>query len=535
MSGWKISFVGPPQNGKATNAGPPFGILCFLCFLWPFLPACSKRSSDSQQVLRLAQRNEPATLDPHLATLPDEFFIIRALGEGLLTPNPDGGSPLPGIAESWSVSPDGLVYTFRLRPDAQWSNGDPVTADDFAYSIRRVLTPTTAAPKAPLFFSLKNAREFFEGKIGDFAQVGVAARDAHTLVLTLGHTNQDLPALAASGPWIPVHRPTVEARGRHWTRPGSHTGNGMFTLREWSPNQHIVVRKNPAYWDHANVHLEVIRFLAFDSGDTEDRAFRAGQVDVTLAVPFARLDSYRHATPAMMQTVKLHETRYLALNNQVPPLNDVRVRRALSLSLDRNVLVDKVLKGGQTAGYHLIPPGLGGHRPAATITEDAGLARQLLAEAGFPNGRNFPRLELATWVGAGNLVIEAIQQRWHSQLGIDVSLVQREARTHLAAMASGDYQIAFATAIPDYDSAADLLQHFTAGDAGNYPHWSNPAYDRLVANHALPDAEKLLLETLPVIPLYFNAKNFLRRPAVRAWREDALWTRYYKHVHLGQE
>jgi len=480
--------------------------------------SCAKRESNpSAQILRISQRNEPATLDPQLATLPDEFFIIRALSEGLLVPNPAGGAPLPGVAERWEASADGLSWTFHLRANSRWSNGDPVTAADFVSAIGRVRNPATPAPKAPLFAALQQA----------------TAPDARTLVLHLKQVTPDLPSLAASGPWIPVHLATVAKHGPAWTRPGNFVGNGPFTLAEWSPNQRLIVRKNPNYWDAAAVQLDEIQFLAFDNGDTEERAFRAGQVDVTMGVPVAKLDSYQAASPAVLHTVPLHETRYLALNTARPPLNDVRVRRALSLALDRRILADKVLKGGQRPAYTLVPAGLGGYTPAPAVTEDRDEARRLLAAAGFPGGKNFPKLELSTW-GASTTVLEAIQQAWRAELGVEIGLLQREARTHLAALAAGDYDLGFATAIPDYDSAGDVLSRLVSGQAENYPHWSNATYDRLVSAHRLQDAEKLLLDEMPVIPLYFNAKNFLLRPAVHGWREDALWTRYYKNVSLHE-
>ncbi len=497
---------------------------------------CSKRElpTPTESVLRISQRNEPATLDPQLATLPDEFFVLRALSEGLVTPNPDGGTPLPGVAERWETSADGLTWTFHLRSNARWSNGALVTAHDFVYSVRRALTATTAAPKASLFYVLRHARDFFLGREQDFSHVGISASDAHTLVLTLEHPSADLLSLVASGPWLPVHQATIERHGRLWTRADHFVGNGPFTLVEWLPNQRIVVRKNPGYWDAAAVQLDAVHLLAFDSSDSEERTFRAGQIDVSITVPFAKLESYRQATPSLMHTVPLHETRYLALNVSRPPLNDARVRRALSLALDRRVLVEKVMKGGQRPAYSFVSPGLGGYTPAAQLTEDAAEARRLLAEAGFPGGRGFPALELTTW-GAGNLVLEAIQQRWHTELGITVSIMQREAHTHLVSLANGDYALGYATAIPDYDSALDVLQRLVAGDPGNYPQWRNPAYDRLVATGDLSGAERVLLEELPLIPLYYNNRNYLARPVVRGWREDALWTRFYKHVHLQPE
>ncbi len=501
-----------------------------LLVLWALLglcTGCAKRepAADSPHILRISQRNEPATLDPQLATLPDEFFIIRALGEGLLTPNPDGGAPLPGAAERYEVSPDGLTYTFHLRPDAKWSNGSPVTAQDFVMLIKRALTPATAAPKAALFFSISGATEYYKIASGP---LGVTAPDAHTLMLTLTQPDADFPAKVASGPWIPV-----DQTGR--------AGNGPFVLVEQKANQHIIVRKNPHYWDAAKVKLDGIRFLAMDNGDTEERAFRAGQLDVTMAVPFTKLAGYRAEQPSRLRSVPLSETRYLVLNTTRPPLDDARVRRALALALDRTTLVDKVLRSGEPA-LNFVPAGLGGYAPAERITQNIAEARRLLAEAGFPEGRGFPKLELSTWP-VNPAQLEAVQQMWRQELGIEITLAPREARTHLASLASGDFALAFMTAIPDYDGASDLLTQLTSAHPLNYPHWRNAKYDRLVAaattsldpaarNTAYQQAEKLLLTEMPVIPLYFNTQNFLVAPRVKNWRADRLWTRFYRDLSV---
>jgi oligopeptide transport system substrate-binding protein len=510
--------------------------LCVLCVAWvPFMAACAKRAAaPDTPVLRISQRNEPATLDPQLATLPDEFFIIRALSEGLVNPNPAGGVPLPGVATRWESTPDGLTWTFHLDPAARWSNGDPVTADDFVASIRRALTPATAAPKASLFFPIRNASAFYRGSLTDFSLVGVAAPDGRTLVIKLERAMADFLPLVASGPWIPVHSATVARLGSEWSKPGNFVGNGPFILTEWSPHQHLTVRRSPHFHRADAIKLGGIQFIIFDSGDTEERAFRAGQLDVTMAVPTTKLDGYRDQPASPLRIADLHETRYLALNTTRFPLNDVRVRRALSLSLDRESLTGKILKAGQHPAHSFIPPGLGGYRPGTVLTENADEARRLLAEAGFPGGKDFPKLELSTW-GAGTAVLEAIQQRWHRELGINVTLLQREARTHLASLTDGSYDLGFVTAIPDYASPLDLLIRFTKNHAENYPHWHNPGFDALLDHPSPPawiEAEALLLDQLPVIPLYYNARSYLVRPSVHGWREDALWTRYYHNVFL---
>ncbi len=520
-----------------------------LCTL---LTACSKREAAADQVLRLSQRNEPATLDPQLATLPDEYFSARALFEGLTIPNPDGPTPLPGVAESWDVSPNSLVWTFRLRADARWSNGDPVTAGDFVWSFQRMLTPALGAAKASLFFPVRNASAFLRGEIPDFSSVGFSAPDDHTLTITLDHPAPYLPALAATGAWLPVHRATVERHGigrdSRWSDPGNLVGNGPFTLVEWKASQQIELRRNEHYWDRANVLLPAIRLVLFDNNDAEERAFRAGQIDVTMTVPAARLDHYRTEEPMLLRRQRLYETRYLSLNTRRGPLGDPRVREALSLAIDRRALTDHLLKGGQQPANAFIPAWLGGYlpRPAASSPVEPPLtrARRLLAEAGFPEGRGFPRLEFSTWTNT--TVLEAIQQMWKRNLGIDTAIVLREARVHLAALGTGTFDVALVPLIPDYDNPLDVLGELLSSSPSNYGGWSSAEYDRLVReasrnpkppadNTHYRGAEEILLKETPVIPLYFSTQSFLVAPRVRGWRTDSLWNRYYKHVSLDSK
>lgn len=517
----------------------------FALLLIGFAAGCAPReAAPDTSVLQLSQRNEPGDLDPARASLPDDFFIIRALGEGLVTPSADGTAPQPAAASGWKVSADGLVYTFHLRPGATWSNGEPVTAGDFVDSYRRALTPSTAAPKAALFFLVRGAEDFYRGRLTDFSQVGFRAVDDHTLVVTLGHPAAHFLAYAASGPWIPVNPRVVARHGRAWTRPENHVGNGAFTLAEWRPNQRIVVQKRADYWDATNIGLKGIHFLAFDNGDAEDRAFRAGQIDVTMAVPHSKLATYAAEQPSRLQHSPLHETRYLTFNTTRPPLNDVRVRRALALALDRSALVNQVLQGGLTVATHYVPAGLGGFVSTAQLTEDADEARRLLAAAGFPGGAGFPRLEITGWTQT--TVLEAVQAMWKKQLGLEVRIAVREARVHLAALQQGDYDIGFMTAIPDVADPADLLKELQSAAPANLPQWRDETFDRLLAAAQqavtptdrlarLAAAEARLVAECPVVPLYFNARNYLLDPAVHGWREDAMWTRYYKGVALRRE
>lgn len=518
------------------------GACCWLGGL--LFTGCAPRSAaPADAVLRIAQRNEPADLDPARATLPDEFFIIRALSEGLVTPAPDGGTPLPAAAKRWEISDDGLTWTFHLRQDATWSNGEPVTARDFVASYRRVLTPATAAPKAALFFLVRGAQDFYRGHTDDFGSVGFHAANDHTLIVTLAQPAPHFLAYAASGPWIPVHAATVERHGRQWTRPENFVGNGPFVLKEWRPKQRIAVQRRADYWDATAVKLDGIHFLAFDHGDAEERAFRAGQIDVTMAVPQSKIAAYAAESSPRLRQVPLHETRYLAINTQRGPLTDARVRQALSLALDRSALVNHVLQGSQTVARHYVPEGLGGFHSAVALTENIGEAQALLASAGFPGGAGFPVLELTGWTQTP--VLEAVQAMWKQNLGIQVNIALREARVHQAALNTGDYDIGFMTAIPDVADPANLLDDFRTGASGNYAQWSDPTLDELLDTAAAePDAdgrlqrlaaaEARMLAKAPLAPLYFNRQTFLVAPRVRGWQADALWTRFYKDVTIAE-
>lgn len=510
-------------------------------------------ASEPKKILRLSQRNEPSDLDPATATLPDEFFIIRALCEGLVAPAPvtmAEATPeavvLPAAAERWEKTDDGLTYTFHLRPTATWSNGEPVTADDFLNSYRRILTPSTGAPKAALFFMVKNAQAFAAGKLTDFSAVGFQVVDRLTFRITLERPMPEFLLYVASGPWLPINERVIAAHGRAWTRPENYVGNGPFVLTEWRPNQRIITTRNPRYHRPSAVKLDEIHFMGIDSADTEERAFRAEQLDVTMTVPFAKIGGYVRDRPGEIHRAPLAETRFLSFNTQREPLRDRRVRTALSMAIDRELITRQLLHGGHLPADRLVPPPLRGKvddasGPTPSLDLDSDRARTLLAEAGFPGGRGFPRLELTTWVNSP--ITEVIQQMWKRELGIEVGLAIREAKVHVSALREGNYDIAFITAIPDVADAANLLEEFISNAPGNYPHWSDRRFDELMElaknetdrtkrNAALLAAEDRLMEQSPLAPLYFNSKNWLMSSRVRGWQHDSLWTRFYLDLEV---
>jgi oligopeptide transport system substrate-binding protein len=542
MCGWNRSAA----SGRVRSAS----LLLLLATLLVF-PGCSKNhepATSAARVLRISQRNEPSDLDPATATLPDEFFVIGALSEGLLVPDPAGGPPLPAAAERFDTSADGLTYTFHLRAGARWSDGNPITAADFVDSYRRLLTPATGAPKADLFFAVKNARAFATATLADFSQVGFRASDDLTLVVALEAPTLRFPYYVASGPWIPVNRGAVEKYGRTWTQPGHFVGNGPFALAEWRPQQRIVVKKNPHFRASAGLQLDEIDFVRFDNDEAEEHAFRAGQIDVTVTVPRTKLSVYGRDHPAELQHADTAETRFLSFNTQRAPLNDVRVRRALSLAIDRARLVERVLLGGQKTASRLLPPALrpsGQPALSVEIGYDRTEAQRLIASAGFPGGKGFPRLELASWSSSQTVFLEALQAMWRQELGIEVSLATREAKVLLSSLATGDYDIAFVTSLTllDVNDPVALLENFTSDGANNFPHWRSPPYDQAVSSArlerdparqatGLAEAESLLLRESPVAPLYFNARNWLMSQRVHGWQEDALWTRSYLRIRV---
>jgi len=524
--------------------------------LWLPSGGCLRRETnvqrgDREQILHRGIGPDLSDLDPHLATGTSEYTVLSALLEGLVSEDPLDLHPVPGVAERWDISPDGLVYTFHLRPDARWSNGDPVTARDFIASFRRMLTPALGADYAPMLYALLNAEAYHQGRLADFAQVGLAAPDDHTLSVTLEHPIPYFLAMLNHTAWLPVPVATiarygpVDRRGTPWARPGRFVGNGPFVLKSWRPNQAIVVEKSPTYWDAARVRLRAISFHSFDSGDAEERAFRAGQLHLTEAMPPAKIDAYRRDQPQLLRIDAYLGTYFYRLNVTRPFLNEPRVRRALALAVDRSAIVEHILRGGQTPAHAFTPPGIPGYQPPAGIPTDCAEARRLLEEAGYPGGRGLPVFELLFNTSESHqLVAEAIQEMWRRELGVEVRLVNEELKSTLDARRTGNFQILRSVWIGDYADPASFLGVWASSSGNNYTGWSSPDYDRLLDQAArtadpaarfavLQRAEALLLKAAPFIPIHYYTHVFLIRPSVHGWYPTLLDHHPYKYVWLG--
>jgi oligopeptide transport system substrate-binding protein len=519
------------------------------------LASCGRRESavhrgNREQVLERGSHADVSDLDPQTAITITELDVASALFEGLVSENPIDLHPVPAVAETWEASPDGLGYTFHLRESARWSDGSPVTAEDFVRSWQRMLTPSLAAENAGMLYVLEGAEAYHKGVSRDFRHVGAHAIDAHTLRVTLEHPTPYFLSLLTHAAWFPVPVRTIEQhggltdRGNRWTRPGSLIGNGPFVLKTWRPNQEILVEKSPTYWDAGRVRLNAIRFHPIDSIDAEERAFRAEQLHVTYEVPLGKAEGYRRESPQFIRSDPYLNTYFLRLNTTRPPLDDERVRRALSLAIDREALVGKVLRNGQRAATSITPPGMARYNPPAVVRTDIDEARRLLAESKYSAGGTPLKLELLFNTNETlRVVAEALQQMWHRELGIDVELTNQEYKVVLSERAAGRYQMLISDWVGDYLDANTFLEPWRSDSANNHTGWTNGEYDALLFAAArnpdataraeqLRHAESLLLNAAPIIPLYYNAHTFLLQPSVKGWHPTLLDHHPYKYVWL---
>jgi oligopeptide transport system substrate-binding protein len=526
-----------------------------LGFVAALMGGCAKRDTtvdraNREGVLHLSVGSEPADLDPQTVTGTGDGKIIQSLFEPLVTYEPGTLAPVPALADRWTISADGLTYTFHLRPGAQWSNRDPITAQDCVDSWRRILTPALGAEYAYFLYLLRGAEAFHKGGTADFSTVGVRAADAQTLIVTLAHPAPYFLQILLNSPWRPIHVRSIAAigdpynRATKWTVPGAMVTSGPFVLKEWTLNQRVVVEKSPTYWDRARVRLNAVHFYPMENIDVEERAFRSGQLHMTWAVSLAKVPSLQRESSPFLRIDPLLETHFFRLNTRRPPLNDVRIRRALSLAIDRDALASRVLPGGREPAPTFVPPILAGYTPPSRRAHDPAAARQLLAEAGFPEGKGMPALEILYHnAEILRLVAEAIQQMWRRELGLDVRLVNQEKKTVYASRRSGDFQLVLGTWTADYLDATTFLDMWRSDSGNNQTGWADAEYDAL-ANRAdamvdpvaraavLAQAENRVLDAAPIIPVYFNTHVYLMHSSVKGWQPTPMDHSDYRYVAL---
>ena len=616
-----------------------------------FISGCSSSFSPvddglDKQIFHFGNGSEPQGIDPHIVTGVPEHHLLIALCEGLTSSNPKVGESLSGAAESWDISSDGREYTFYLQKNGKWSNGDLVTAHDFVWSWKRILTPSLGAQYPDMLYYLENAEKYYSSeslpsmseellryiidtqelskhhdkakvfftmdgnqelvfsessdlyevlnlleevdisykkeeikdfnkkfiktklsllkiinkwnftKIAnniDFNDVGVNVIDDFTLQVKLSNPTPFFLGLLSHYSTWPVHKETVlkhgaiDDRNGQWTRPGNFVCNGPFNLKSWELNSRIVVEKNPLYWDSSEVKLNEIHYYPVQNVMTEDRMFRAGQLHVTSTLPSQKCPVYIEEKNPDLRVDPYMGTYFYRLNTKNPVLTDVRVRKALAYSIDRKKLVEKVTKCGQIPAYSFTPPGSAGYQPDTEIPFDPELAKQLLVEAGYGPGNEFPKLEILFNTNEDHRKLAlAIQQMWQQNLGVNIVLVNQDWKVYLAREMIGDFQVSRAGWIGDYEDPNTFLDTLRPNRGNNKTGWENEEYDRLIeqansennqeARYALLGrAEKILIDEMPIIPLYTYVRSYQLSSDVKGYYPNYLDHHHPKYIYLERD
>lgn len=520
------------------------------------LCACSASESNVATgnrtgVLHYGMGSEVQTLDPHVLSDTGAWEISGALFEGLVRLNAETLEPEPGVAKSWELSDDGLTLIFKFNPEAKWSNGDPVTAEDFVWSWRRSLHPAMGNILAEYLYPIKNAELFARGLIDDPQQVGVKALDRSTLRVQLEYPTPHIYQLLSAPAAYPVHRATIEAHGdataryTAWTRVANIVSNGPFKLTDWKMYRHLRVARSDSYWDSANVGLKAIVFRPIDNATAEERMFRAGQLHITYQVPMNKIAAYAALEDSPYVEAPLLGTYYYLFNVNKPLVNDVRVRKALALAIDRKLLVSKVLKGTVRSSASMVPQGIPGYTAQQHVHFDPVRARMLLAEAGFDKGEGWPGLELIYNTNENHRQIAvAVQQMWKEQLNIEVTLTNQEWKVYLDTVDNKQFKLARMGWIGAYLDPGTFLNRFTTHGPTNRTGFSDARYDEIIEKLApaasspearytlFAQAENVFMQQYPVIPMYNYTGKHLVQPSVGGFYPNILERRNFKHLTL---
>lgn len=430
---------------------------------------------------------EPESLDPHKVSGVPESNIIRQMLVGLITTDTEGNT-VPGMATEWS-SEDNKVWVFKLR-DAKWSNGDPVTAHDFVYSFRRVVDPATASPYATYLAGLKviNAQDIVDGKVKPDT-LGVKAIDDKTLEITLAEPVPYFPNALFHTSVKPVNQKVIEALGDQWTRVGNFVGNGPYTLKEWQVNERIVLERNPNYYDDANTTINKVTLLVIGSNTTDVQRYKAGEVDITAeALPPTQFKQLQSELGDEVKVSPKLCTYYYEFNQTKAPFDDVRVRRALSLVLDRDTIVDKILGQGQKVAYQFTPEAINGIKNYTpewkSWDKDKRIeeAKKLLNEAGYSESNPLKFELLYNTNEQHKTLAVAAASFWKDALGfVDVTLANQEWKTYLDTRRTQKYQVSRGGWCADYNEASSFLNTFLSTDSNNYGKFNSPAFDAIMA------------------------------------------------------
>ncbi|MEZ8346799.1 ABC transporter substrate-binding protein [Vibrio splendidus] len=473
---------------------------------------------------------EVATIDPHKSQGVPESHVIRDLLEGLV--NQDGeGNTIPGVAESWETT-DNKTFTFHLRKDAKWSNGDPVTAEDFVYSWQRAVDPATASPYAWYmeYTKMVNAKDIVAGK-KDKSELGVKAVDANTLVVELDTAVPYFVMMMGHTTMKPVHQATVEKFGDQWTKPGNFVGNGAFSVDKWVVNERLVLKRNDQYWNNDKTVLNKVTFLPIENQVAEMNRFLSGEIDFTNELPTEHFKRLKKEYAEDVSVAGNLCTYYYIFNTKKAPFDDVRVRKAISYAIDRNIVSDAILAQGQKPAYFLTPEITAGFNPELPAygkmsqKERNEEAVRLLEEAGYgkDNPLNF-NLLYNTSENHKKIAV-ALGSMWKKTLGLKVTLENQEWKTYLSSKDSGDFEVARAGWCGDYNEASSFLTLMKSNNTTGGVHYDSAEYDQIIdkalnstsaeEREALYlEAEALMAKDMPIAPIYQYVKSRLLNPHV---------------------
>ena len=521
---------------------PPIAVL--ICVAGFALSACQGKTVQrptcpaGQVCLEYGNEIEPLTLDPQTSNLVSESRIVGDLMMGLVTEASDA-SPQPGMATSWETSADGLTWTLHLR-DAKWSDGAPVTADDFVYAYRRILDPKTASIYAYLVALLKNGKAVNDGK-APLSAVGARALDPRTLELTLEHPAPYLPQLLMHQSFYPVPKHVVERLGDAWVRPGNYVSNGAYNLTAWRLGDHVQVSRNPEFFDAAHVCVDRINYYPTSDVVSAERRVQRGELDLNSTFQSNRLQHLRGVMPGYARPHLTLATFYMSFNTRdVRPLKDLRVRRALSEAIDRDFITGKLQRAGQMPAYSFVPPGVANYAYGARarwtrepFAQRQREARALLTQAGYGPGHPLKVEIKAPNATETLLLMEAVQADWRA-IGVDATIVQNEGQIAFAAYRDRDFQVGVMAWYADFNDPVTFLG-LLKSDTGaqNYGDYKNPAYDGLLAEadqepdagrraSLLSRAEQVMLNDEAMAPIAFVVSRSLVNPRVTGWVDNAL-------------
>ncbi|MCX3307912.1 peptide ABC transporter substrate-binding protein [Pantoea vagans] len=507
-------------------------------------PPAGTQLAEQQQIVRHI-KDEPASLDPLKAVGLPEIQVIRDLFEGLTNQDAQG-KIVPGVAQSWS-SNDNKTWVFTLRNNARWSNGDPVTAQDFVYSWQRLVDPKNSSPFAWFagLSGIENATAITKGEMTP-DKLGVVAQGKTQLKVTLDRPVPWFPALVANVALFPVPQKTIAQEGDSWTAPGKLVGNGAYQLSERVVNEKIVLIRNPDYWDDAHSVLTKVTFVPINEESSATKRYRANDVDITESFPKNMYAMLKKTLPGEVYTPDQLGTYYYAFNTQKGPTADVRVRKALSWSIDRKVIAEKVLGTGEKPAWHFTPDVTAGFKPLPTFMQQHdqntlnAQAKALLTSAGYGPGKPLKLKLLYNTSESHQKIAIAVASMWKKNLGVDVTLENQEWKTYIDSRNSGNFDVIRASWVGDYNEPSTFLNLLTSGNSSNISRFSNADYDAVIAkasketndqarNSDYNRAEQILAEQTPIAPIYQYTNGRLIKPWVKGYPitnpEDVAYSR----------